>query len=49
MLIRHFLLETIEEVNNDFIKNNKAIRISYSDKSYDQFIDENENYLKKTL
>ena len=41
MLIRHFLLETIEEINNDFIKNNKPIRISYSDKTYNQFIDEN--------
>ena len=41
MLIRHFLLETIEEINNDFIKNNKPIRIRYSDKTYNQFIDEN--------
>ena len=46
ILIRHFLLETVEEINNDLSKNNTPIRISYSDRTYNQFVDENENYLK---
>ena len=29
LLIRHFLLETIEEINNDLIKNNKPYRVSF--------------------
>ena len=33
MLIRHFLLETVEEINNDLIKNNKPFRIGYSNKT----------------
>ena len=46
ILIRHFLLETVEEINNNLIKNNTPIRISYSDKTYNQFVGENENYFK---
>ena len=46
MLLRHFLLETIEEMNKDLIENNKPYIISYSNKTYNQFVDENNNYLK---
>ena len=28
-LIRHFLLETVEEINNDLIKNNKTYRVDF--------------------
>ena len=33
ILIRHFLLETVEEINNSLIKNNTPIRISHSNKT----------------
>ena len=33
ILIRRFLLETVEEINNSLIKNNTPIRISYSNKT----------------
>ena len=46
ILIRHFLLETVEEINNSLIKNNTPITISYSDKTYNQFVGKNENYFK---
>ena len=46
ILIRYFSLETIEEIINNLIKNNTPIRISYSDKAYNQFVGENENYFK---
>ena len=29
ILIRHFLLITVEEINNDLIKNNKPYRLSF--------------------
>ena len=28
-LIRHFLLETVEEINSDLIKNNKSCRVAF--------------------
>ena len=47
ILIIHFLLEIIEEINDDLIKNNKPYRISFGDKMFNRFIDENESYLEK--
>ena len=47
ILIRHFLLETVEEINNDLIQNNKSYKINFRDDMFDYFIDENEIYLKR--
>ena len=34
ILIRHFLLATINEINNDLDKNNKPYKINFSDNTY---------------
>ena len=47
ILIRHFLLETVEEINDDLIENNKPYRINFVDDMFNHFVDENESYLKK--
>ena len=46
-MIRHFLLETVEEINNYLIKNNKAYRVNFKDETYEYFANENEEYLKE--
>ena len=45
--ITHFLLETVEEINNDLIKNNKPYRVNFGDELLNHFVDQNENYLKR--
>ena len=45
--ITHFLLETVEEINNDLIKNNKPYRVNFGDEMLNHFVDQNENYLKR--
>ena len=47
ILIRHFLLATINEINNDLDKNNKPYKINFSDNTYNQFVAENVAYYKK--
>ena len=47
ILIRHFLLATINKVNNDLDKNNKPYRISFCDNTYNKFVAENVAYYKK--
>ena len=47
ILIRHFLLATINKINNDLDKNNKPYRINFSDNTYIQFVAENVAYYKK--
>ena len=47
ILIRHFLLATINKINNDLDKNNKPYRINFSDNTYIQFVAENVAYFKK--
>ena len=47
ILIRHFLLATINEINNDLDKNNKPYKINFSDNTYNQFVPENVAYYKK--
>ena len=47
ILIRHFLLATINKINNDLDKNNKLYRINFSDNRYNQFVAENVAYYKK--
>ena len=46
ILMRHFLLATINEINNDLDKNNKLYRITFW-YSYNQFVAENVAYYKK--
>ena len=47
ILIRHFLLATINEINNDLDKNNKPYKINFSDNTYNQFVAENVAYYQK--
>ena len=47
ILLRHFLLETVEEINNDLIRNNKPYRVDFGDEMFNHFVDENESYLKR--
>ena len=42
MLIRQFLLISVQEINNDLIKNNKPYRLNFGDEMYKHFADENE-------
>ena len=42
ILIRHFLLISVQEINNDLIKNNKPYRLNFGDEMYNYFADENE-------
>ena len=41
------MLETIEEINNSLIENDKQYRINFSEDSYNYFLIENEEYLTK--
>ena len=47
ILIRHFLLETVKEINNDLTQNNKSHKINFRDDMFNYFVDENEIYLKR--
>ena len=47
VLIRHFLLETVEEINNDLIQYNKSYKINFRDDMFNYSVDENEVYLKR--
>ena len=47
MLIRHFFLETLEKVNNNFRKNDKQYRINFSYKMLFNFADEDKEYLEE--
>ena len=47
LLIRHFFLETVEEINNDLIKNNKPYRINFGYNMLAHFLNEDDAYYKK--
>ena len=47
LLIKHFLLETVEEINNDLIKNNKPYRVSFGYNILNHFLNEDDAYYKK--
>ena len=47
ILIRYFLIATINEINIDFDKNNKPYRINFCDNTYNHFVAENVAYYKK--
>ena len=44
LLIRHFLLETVEEINNDLIKNNKTYRVDFRYNMLSHFLNEDDAY-----
>lgn len=46
LTIRHFFLESLEEVNNDLRKNNKQYRINLSWERIIEFEEEDKKYLK---
>lgn len=46
ILIRHILSETVEEISNDLIKNNKSYRVNFGHETFNYFADQNEAYLK---
>ena len=43
-LNRHFLLETVEEINNDLIKNNKTYRVDFRYNMLSHFLNEDDAY-----
>ena len=45
MLIRHFFLETLEEINNNLRKNDKQYRINFKYEMLFNFADEDKEYL----
>ena len=47
LLIRSFLLETVEEINNDLIKNNKSYRVDFGYNMLAHFLNEDDAYYKK--
>ena len=47
LLIRHFLLETVEQINNDLIKNNKPYRVNFGYNMLAHFLNEDDAYYKK--
>ena len=47
ILIRRFLLKTVQEINDDLIENTKPYRIDFVDDMLNHFVGENESYLKK--
>ena len=47
LLIRHFLLETVEEINNNLIKNNKPYRVDFGYNMLAHFLNEDDAYYKK--
>ena len=49
LLIRHFLLETVEQINNDLIKNNKPYRVTFGYNMLAHFLNEDMLIIKKNL
>ena len=49
LLIRHFLLETVEQINNDLIKNNKQYRVTFGYNMLAHFLNEDMLIIKKNL
>ena len=47
LLIRHFLLETVAEINNDFIKNDKPYRVDFGYNILNNFLNKDDAYYKK--
>ena len=49
LLIRHFLLETVEEINNDLIENKKPYRVDFGYNMLVHFLNEDDAYYKKKI
>ena len=47
LLIRHFLFNAVEELNNDLIKTNKSYKVNYVCDIGTHFINENKAYWEK--
>ena len=47
ILLRHFLLETVEEINDDLIKNNKPYRVDFGYDMLNHFLNEDDVYYEK--
>ena len=47
LLIRHILLETLEEISNDLIKNSKPYRVYFGHNMLAHFLNEDDAYCKK--
>ena len=47
ILLRHFLLETVEEINDDLIKNNKPYRVDFGYDMLNHFLNEDDAYYEK--
>ena len=47
ILLRHFLSETVEEINDDLIKNNKPYRVDFGYDMLAHFLNENYAYFEK--
>ena len=49
LLIRHFLVETVEEINTDLIKNNKPYRVHLGYNMLEHFLNEMDSYYEKRI
>ena len=49
LLIKHFLLETVEETDNDLIKNNKQYRVDFGYNMLAHFLNVDDAYFKKKI
>ena len=49
LLIRYFLLETVEEINNDLIKNNKPYRVHLEYNMLEHFLNEIDSYYERRI
>ena len=47
LLIRHLLLETVEEINNNLIKNKKPYRVDFGYNMLADFLNEDDAYYKR--
>ena len=47
LLIRHFFLETLDEINKELKKNNKNFRIKIGPQLLSTFKERDEKYIKK--
>ena len=47
LLLRHFLLETVEEINKNLIKSKKPYRVDFGYNMLAHFLNEDEAYVEK--
>ena len=49
LLIRHFLLEIVQEIDNDLIKNNIPYKVDFGYNMLAHFLNEDDAYFKKKM